>query len=182
MCIYPLQSIASALVYEHCPLHLAPHLPPSTLCTTWVYCFPEIPCNLLCRAQDYISARGFGVAIRLGRARIGFTGGFWREGGEGGGVGQTSNHRPVLLLILLNGSERWETLSHIKRQRLHFTHSALRSQLPTAPSTTGINGFVAFSATMFGPEYTLRFAWEPLVRNGEHDFVHNFPWLHWAKD
>lgn len=24
MCIYPLQSIASALVYEHCPLHLAP--------------------------------------------------------------------------------------------------------------------------------------------------------------
>lgn len=48
------------------------------------------------------------------------------------GDDQTSNHRPVLLLILLNGSKRWETLSHIKRQRPHFTHSAPRSQLPIA--------------------------------------------------
>lgn len=70
----------------------------------------------------------------------------WLHGWGGGG--NTSNHRLVLLLILLNGSKRWETLSHIKRQRPHFTHSAMRSQLPTARLQQGLMG-LQLCATLF---------------------------------
>ena len=138
--------------------------------STWVYCFLESPCDLLCRAQDYVSAWGFGVAIHLGRARIGSTGG---RPNKQPPTGSPSNP--------LNGSKRWETLSHIKRLRPHFTHSAQRSLLPTARLQQGLMG-LQLSATVFD-QSTLRFAWEPVLRkDGEHDFVPKIPWLHRGKD
>lgn len=122
-------------------------VPPTLPVSTEVYCFPESPCDLLCRAQDYISA------FRLWSGHTSWESENWLHRG----VGHTSNHRLVLLLILLNGRKRWETLSHIKRQRPHFTHCALRSQLPTAHLQQGLMG-LELCATVFD-QSSLRFAW-----------------------
>lgn len=97
------------------------------------------------------------------------------------GDDQTSNHQPVLLLILLNSSKRWETLSHIKKTEASFYTLCLEIPVSHSPSTTGINGFVAFcnNAWPKHPEICMRAFSQ---KDREHDFVPNFPQLHWARD
>lgn len=164
-CKYPLQSIPFTLSYERLPLRPPPH--------------HTVPGCIVSRRAHVICCAELKIIFQPEASEWPYVLGEWELAPRG--EGQTSNHRPVLLLILLNGSKRWETLSHIKRQRPHFTRSAPRSQLPTAALQQELMDFVAFCSSVWPkhPEICMRAS---RLEDGEHDFGLNFPWLRWAKD
>lgn len=140
---------------------------PSPTYSTWVYCFPES--HVICCAELKIifQPEALEWPYVLGERELAPRRGKGRRH-------QTSNHRPVLLLILL---KLYRTLK--KAETSFYTLFKILASHST--STTGINGFAAFSNNVWPkhPEICLRACSQ---KDGEYDFIPNFPWLCWEKD